>query len=766
MKSITLAASIRSRTTRAARNLFSDALYRGSLILIANTVATSAIGFVFWSLAAHLYPASAVGVFSGVTSGAGLLAAIAALGLPNVIIRYIAGAENARELMIVAVTAIATVGTVLCLVIVLVLGPHLPASLDLQQRRGMALLVTALVIFTAVSTVLDVGLVATRSSQGVLIKNLAGSIARVAAMFLLVSFPSSGLLIAYGLGLGLTVLLGGALLDRQIRGKRVRYGSFRVLRSHLSITSGNYVATIMGILPVSIVPLQVLVVLGAAETGRFAVAFLICGFLNVIPSTVAQVLFAEASREGAPLRGQVRKAIRGVYGLLLPAIVIVIVAAPFILRLFGAAYATAATGCLRVLALSTLFTGGTYLVDSLLIARDRIAAYVFMNGANAALVLGFVGILVRRGLTAAAVGWALAQGLSLLLGLVVLATAGTGRHRQGRHREAVVAAPAAKAQHSPDRDRPPRSVASSDPQVRELLATWPMMPTTLIAEQIGWDQPIRILLDRVIELRMEYLDQAQHGSVLGYLPGETAQCGFWFPPLEVPVGFGQTRSASQLPVLTMISGYSHWLSAILIPTRKAEDLFPGWWELLEQLGSVPRMLTWDSEVAIGRWQGGKEEITAECTEFCRNLGTRVTIGKSADPETRGLIERSYDQMERYFLPDRTFISPADFNTQLHDWLAITNNRRQAPGYSPAERIDADRQAMLPLPLIPPVTGWRVSMRAGPRPLVRFDSNYYSIDPALTGREIELTADLNQVRVLCEGELAAEHERIWAWNQTK
>jgi O-antigen/teichoic acid export membrane protein/transposase len=760
MNPVTLAASFWSRTTGAVRSLFSDALYRGSLTLIANTVATSAIGFVFWSLAAHRYPASAVGVFSSVTAGASLLAAIAALGLPNVIIRHIASVQNARELMIVAVTAIATVGTVLCLVIVLVLGPHLPASLDLQQRGERVLLVTALVTLTAVNSILEVGLIATRSSHDVLIKNLVGSIARVVAMLLLVSLAASGLLIAYGLGLGLTMVLGGVMLDRQIGAKRTRFGSFRVLRNYLSITSGNYVATIMGILPVSIVPLEILVVLGAAETGRFAVAFLIGGFLNVIPATVAQVLFAEASREGAPQRGQLRKAIRGVYGLLLPAIVIVIAAAPFMLRLFGAGYAMAATGCLRVLALSALFTGGTYLVDSLLIARDRIAAYIFMNGANAALVLAFVGILARRGLTAAAVGWALAQGLSLLLGGLVLATGRLGWRRQ------AAAAPAAEAAQSPDHDRSSRSVTSSDPQVRELLATWPMMPTTLIAEQIGWDQPGRVLLDRVTELRMEYLEQAPHVSVPGHPPGEIAQCGFWFPPLEVPVGFGQTRSAFQLPVLTMISGYSHWLSAMLIPSRKTEDLFPGWWELLEQLGSVPRTLTWDSEVAVGRWQDGKEKITPECTEFCRSLGTRVTIGRPADPETRGLIERSYDKMERYFLPGRTFISPVDFNAQLHDWLGITNARRQAPGYSPAERIDADRQAMLPLPLVPPVTGWRVSMRAGPRPLVRFDSNYYSIDPALTGREIELTADLNQVRVLCEGELAAEHERIWAWGQTK
>ncbi len=423
MKPVPLAASFQSRIVLPLRSIFSDALYRGSLVLITNTVATSIIGFIFWSLAAHLYPASAVGVFAGVTSGAGLLAAVAALGLPNVIIRHVASAENARELMIVAVTAIVTVGTALCLIFVLALGPHLPSSLDLHQHGRMAILVTALVVFAAVSTILDVGLIATRASHSVLIKNLAGSIARVAAMLLLVSLPSSGLLIAYALGMALSVVLGGVLLDRQIKEKRARFGSLQVMRSHLSITSGNYVATIMGILPVSIVPLQVLVVLGAAETARFAVAFLICGFLNVIPSTVAQVLFAEASREGASLRGQARKAVRGVYGLLLPAIGIVILAAPFILGIFGAAYAAAATGCLRVLALSALFTGGTYLVDSLLIARDRIGAYVFMNGANAALVLGFVGILVPRGLTAAAVGWALAQGLSLLLGLGVLAAA-------------------------------------------------------------------------------------------------------------------------------------------------------------------------------------------------------------------------------------------------------------------------------------------------------------------------------------------------------
>jgi len=753
--------SFRSRTLRALRNIFNDALYRGSLILLTNTVASAAIGFVFWTLAAHGYPASTVGVFSSVTSGVVLLAAIAALGLPNTMIRHVASTDDPLGLVAVAVIAIATIGTTLCLVIVLELGPHLPRALHLQQRGGMVLLVTALVVFTAVSGTFDAGLVATRSSHAVLFKNLVGSIVKVAALLLLTSFRSSGLLISYGLGLVLATVLSGVALGRQIGARGVGFGSFRVLGHYLSITSSNYLATVMGILPVSVVPLEVLVVRGAAETARFAVAFLIAGFLNFIPSTVAQVLFAEASRQGVTLGAQLRKAIRGVYGLLLPALVIVVPAAPLLLRLFGTAYATAATGCLRVLALSALLTGGTYLVDSLLIARDRTTAYVFMNGANAALVLGCVGMLLPRGLTAAAGGWALAQGLSLVLGLLVLATGTVGRHHPR-----VSRAPAGKALQGPQRDRQPRPIIYAfEPQIRELLATWPMMPTTLIAERIGWDRSIQILLDRVSELRSAYSRPYKKISQATFPAGEIAQCGLWFPPVEVPVGFGQTLSARQLPVLTLIAGYSRWLSAILIPSSHAEDLSAGLWQLLATLGAVPQVLTWDSGAAIGRWHAGQLELTKECGDFWHALGAKLIIGRSADLETRGLIERAHAHLEHSFLPGRNFGSPVDFNAQLRDWLDVTNTRpRQLPSSSPSELINADRQGMLPLP-VPPPTGWHLSMKVGSHPFIRFDSNDYSLHPAVIGRRVEVVADLSRVRVLCDGKVAADHERSWARERT-
>jgi hypothetical protein len=49
--------------------------------------------------------------------------------------------------------------------------------------------------------------------------------------------------------------------------------------------------------------------------------------------------------------------------------------------------------------------------------------------------------------------------------------------------------------------------------------------------------------------------------------------------------------------------------------------------------------------------------------------------------------------------------------------------------------------------------------------VRLDSNDYSVHPAAVGRRVEVAADLERVRVFCEGRLVADHERCWARHQT-
>jgi hypothetical protein len=48
------------------------------------------------------------------------------------------------------------------------------------------------------------------------------------------------------------------------------------------------------------------------------------------------------------------------------------------------------------------------------------------------------------------------------------------------------------------------------------------------------------------------------------------------PADPVASRFGQTRKPARLPVLPIVTGYARWLAAVLIPSRKAEDLFAGW----------------------------------------------------------------------------------------------------------------------------------------------------------------------------------------------
>jgi len=322
-------------------------------------------------------------------------------------------------------------------------------------------------------------------------------------------------------------------------------------------------------------------------------------------------------------------------------------------------------------------------------------------------------------------------------------------------------------------DAPPRyeraaagsSVDEFEPRIRALLKDCPMMPATVIAERIGWTKGMTVLTARVRELRPVYLPPDPASRTL-YVAGEIAQNDFWFPDIELPVGFGQTRTAKQLPVLTMVSAYSRMLFARLIPTRRAEDLFCGWWQHLSRLGAVPRVLVWDGEGAVGGYGGGRTKLTGECQAFRGTLGAKVLVLRPRDPEAKGIIERAHDYLERAFLPGRSFAGPDDFNAQLQAWLDLVNRRRRrALGCAPVDRITADRAAMLRLPPVPPVTGWRISGRLPRDFYVRLDSNDYSVHPSVIGRRIEVVADLGRVRAFCDGRVVADHARIWARHQS-
>jgi transposase len=297
-----------------------------------------------------------------------------------------------------------------------------------------------------------------------------------------------------------------------------------------------------------------------------------------------------------------------------------------------------------------------------------------------------------------------------------------------------------------------------EPRVRAVLMETPDMPATVLAERVGWTGSIRWFRDNVKRLRPEHrpIDPADR---IVWQAGDAAQCDLWFPPRKIPLEDGTTKL---LPVLVITAAHSRFVTGRMIPTRKTEDLLLGSWELIQQLGRVPRRLIWDNEPGIGRGQRRAEGVTS----FMGTLATRLVLLPPKDPESKGVVERRNGWFETSFMPGRTFTSPADFNAQFTDWLARANARVvRTIKAAPVELIDADRAAMLPLPPIPLHLGWRNKIRLGRDYYVRLDTGDYSVDPTVIGRMVDVAADLERVRVRCEGRIVTEHPRVWARGTT-
>jgi hypothetical protein len=321
-------------------------------------------------------------------------------------------------------------------------------------------------------------------------------------------------------------------------------------------------------------------------------------------------------------------------------------------------------------------------------------------------------------------------------------------------RSMVARAVASEVPPKYERKPGPTSFSRFELRVRELLAEFPEMPATVIAERVDWDGSISWFRENVARLRPQFR-RPDPADRLTWSPGDAAQCDLWFPPARVPLEDGSTRL---LPVLVITAAHSRFTAGRMIPTRTTEDLLLGSWELIQALGRVPRRLIWDNEAGIGR--GGK--LADGVAAFTGTLATRIVQLRPRDPESKGIVERHNGYFETSFLPGRVFASPSDFNAQFTDWLGRANNRMvRTLRARPADLIDADRAAMLPLPVIPPQVGWHHQVRLGRDYYVRLDASDYSVDPAVIGRLVEVRADLDRVRARTDRHVVADHARVWA-----
>lgn len=384
--------------------------------LVCTSLITSALGFMYWWLAAHLFSPEAVGLASAAISAMALLATISLLGLGSLLIGELPrqpGKE--RSLVSTAIVLVGGVGGIAGIMFAM-LTPLV--SKDLQNLRaspeGIAIFAAG-VSLTAVTFVLDQALIGLLRSELQLWRNTLFSATKLVALLV------AGLYLAHKVGLtiyatwaignvfSLMALFGLALLKGgwSIKACLPQWGLLRRLRS---AALQHHILNLTIKAPSLILPVLVTIMLSARVNAWFYVSFSLANFVSVVLYALTAVLYAMNAAEPVRLARQIQMTLSLSLAVSFLANCLLFFGARQILSLFGPAYAEQATWSLRILGLGAF----PVIIKDHYIAVSRIhnrMAYAIKPIATGALLeLGGPVLGARLGnLPGLSLGWVLAQ---------------------------------------------------------------------------------------------------------------------------------------------------------------------------------------------------------------------------------------------------------------------------------------------------------------------------------------------------------------------
>ncbi len=221
--------------------------------------------------------------------------------------------------------------------------------------------VVALVLW-GVFTLQDAALMATRRAPWIPVENgLFGALKLGALPILLVVGTANGVFLAWVLPMALLVIPVNLLVFRRaipahvagnVRESSVkRLGRRRVMR----FLTQDYLASVLTEATLTILPLLVIVILGAQQSAYFAIPFTIAVAFDTLSYSACTSLVVEGTLDRESLRTLTRLFVRRVLALLALAAVLLAAAAPLVLLPFGHAYAQHGATVLRLLLFASIF---------------------------------------------------------------------------------------------------------------------------------------------------------------------------------------------------------------------------------------------------------------------------------------------------------------------------------------------------------------------------------------------------------------------------
>ncbi|KXS41194.1 oligosaccharide flippase family protein [Methanolobus zinderi] len=325
-----------------------DPLYRNSLFLLLGRLLNVGMGFLFWLIAARLYPTGEVGIATALITSLGLIVFISSLGFNFSLIRYIN--INVKENVLSTSIIITTVAAAIVAIAYLVIVNNVLHSISILQKTGYALFFFITVVVNSVFFMSGEAFKALRDTRDFFLQNLALAI-RVPLLLPFVFMGNFGIFGAIGVTYMISTVFSLHLLLK--RANIIPKIDKEYLKESFTFSSGNYVSNLLYESPALMMPTIILSLLGEEEAALYYIAYSVSNLIWIAPMAISTSLFVEGSYGEGIKRNLIRSGVV-VFILLIPSILIVYIFGSTILQIFGEDYVEALS-LLHILVLSSFF---------------------------------------------------------------------------------------------------------------------------------------------------------------------------------------------------------------------------------------------------------------------------------------------------------------------------------------------------------------------------------------------------------------------------
>lgn len=387
----------------------SSPLFRNAYALMLNTGVSALLGLSFWLVAARYYTPSAVGQGSAAIAAMKLLAGLTALTLTGALARFIpVSGRRTGRLVFRTYAGSSLVVAVAALIFLSTLDFWGPSYRFLHGPLNGLGFVLAVVMWSLL-TLQDGVLTGLRSALWVPVGNTVFSAVKLVLLVLIASsIPTAGVFVSWVAAIAVSVIPLGILVFRKLVPRHVLategLAEPPTTRQMGRFLAGDYTGSLFSLAVVYLVPVIVASQVSSADNAYFYITTTIGGTVNLLAINMGASLTVEGAHDPASLARNCRASLKKMAKLMLPVGAVLFFGAPYILRVFGAGYAEAATPLLRWFAVGALLRVVIEVYFAVLRAQSRTAGLAYLQGALCVLVLGLTLLLLpRMGLTGAGV---------------------------------------------------------------------------------------------------------------------------------------------------------------------------------------------------------------------------------------------------------------------------------------------------------------------------------------------------------------------------